>query len=136
MKINRLKSFFNFIKKYLIKRNSKDQIKLDMSEEALYSLDGYQLKNLLDKNISFNFFQLEAFNKELNSNLKEVLKKMKLKNQQEILSELEGQDFKKPIVLICKTGDISIFFAKELRAKGFVNVYFMKKGFQSLTEAF
>ena len=137
MNFKRLKSFFNFIKKkIIIKKHSKNQINLVLSEEDLYFLDGYQLKNLLDKNIYFDFFQLDTFNEEINSKLKQVLKKTQLKTQKEILSQLQGKDLKKPIVLICKTGAVSMAFAKELRAKGFVNVYFMRKGFQSLIEDF
>lgn len=137
MVFNNLKSFFNFIKKkYIIKNDLEDKIKFAENEEILYALDGYQLKNLLDKNISFDFFQLETFNKELNIELKEVLKKMQLKSQKEILSYLKGHDLKKPIVLICNTGKSSKLFSQELKAKGFINVYFMKKGFQSLIEAF
>ena len=105
-------------------------------EDDLYSLDGYQLNNLLDKNIYFDFFQLDSLKGEINDELKKPLQKAELKTNEEILSQLKAEDFKKPIVLVCRTGKSSKALSQELRAKGFVNVYFMKKGFQSLIEDF
>ena len=158
----------------LKKAVSKDSPTQSLSEDDLYCLDGYQLKNLLDKNIHFDFFQLDSVNE--NKQIKNLLKKAQLKDKKEILSQLRqsqlfsvrgftgrsqdsssGEDrlienskqkenskqdsmntenFKKPVVLICKTGAVSKSFSRELRAKGFVNVYFINKGFQSLLEDF
>ena len=158
----------------LEKAGSKDSPTQSLSEDDLYCLDGHQLKNLLDKNIHFDFFQLDSVNE--NKQIKTLLKKARLKDKKEILSQLcqsqlfsvrgfsrgkkdssGGEDrlienskqkenskqdsmnkenFKKPVVLICKTGAVSKSFSRELRAKGFVNVYFIKKGFQSLLEDF
>ena len=137
MIFNRFKSFFHLLKQYFLKKKrSKSKKAQTVSEDDLYSLDAYQLKNLLDRNIYFDFFQLDSLNAEVNDELKKHLQKAQLKTQEEVLSQLEGEDVKKPIVLVCKTGEASKNFSRELRAKGFVNVYFMKKGFQSLLENF
>ena len=121
-------------------------------EEDLYALEEDQLKELLEKNISFDFFQLKALDQEelnrrelnpgeLNPELlkpteildQSLLKKAKLRSPEEIVLELKNTDLKHPIVLICPRGEQSQSFSQELRDKGFINVYFVKKGFQSLS---
>ena len=125
---------FQFLKKYFLefKRRENKKAKSSLLEDDLFSLDGYQLTNLLDKNIHFDFFQLDTLNQEIEGKLKKYFQKAQLKTQEEILFQLEGEDINKPIILICKTGEASKKTSRVLRAKGFVNVYFMKKGFQSL----
>ena len=117
MKFFSIKNFFN--------RSQKNKT----LEEDLYSLDSYQLNNLIEKNISFDFFQLESLNGKYKDN--KILQKAK--GKEELLSELKTKDLNKPIVLICKTGEHSKAFSKELRDKGFINVYFVKKGLQSIS---
>ncbi|MCZ0932976.1 MAG: rhodanese-like domain-containing protein [Oligoflexia bacterium] len=130
---HKFKGFFHlFLKQYFLKKKKTQTL----SEDDLYSLDGYQLKNLQEKNIYFDFFQLDSLNEEINCELKKHLQKAQLKTKENILSQLKTEDLKKPIVLICKTGEASKNFSRALRAKGFVNVYFIKKGFQSLLEDF
>ena len=127
----KIKSFFYFLKK----KQSKKEKAQALSEEDIYSLDIYQLKNLLDKNIYFDFFQLDPLSENKDNKLSKYLQKAKLKTKEDILFQLKTvEDLKNPIVLICKTGKTSQVFSRELRDKGFVNVYFIKKGFQSLLE--
>ena len=134
----KLKSLFHFLKQRFFKQKQKTQTP---SEEELYSLDEYQLKNLLDKNINFDFFYLKKEDSFSDQNklddlnkidIKQKLKTAQLKTKEEILSQLKDESFEKPIVLICKTGIDSKVLFKELRDKGFFNVYFMTKGLQSL----
>ena len=101
----------------------------------MYALEEDQLKELLEKNISFDFFQLKAVDSTelLQQSDKPLLKKAKLKSPEEIMSELQTANLKQPIVLICPRGEQSRSFSQELRDKGFINVYFVKKGFQSLS---
>ena len=115
-----IKKFFN--------RFQTKKAKSLVEEEELYALDSEQLKHLIEKNISFDFFQLEALNK----SQKLILQKAKLKTKEEIVSELKTANLNQPIVLICSTGERSRAFSAELRDKGFINVYFVKKGFYSL----
>ena len=133
MIFNKLKVLFHFFKK---KKPNKQAIQT-FSEDDLYSLDGRQLKNLLDKNIYFDFFQLDSLTEEIALKLKKYLQKAQLKTKEEVLFQLkEEKDFKKPIVLICERGESSKIFSRKVRTQGFTNVYFIKKGFQSLMEDF
>ena len=129
---------FQFLKRYFfkLKKRKRGKTVSALLEDDLYSLDSFQLKNLLDKNIHFDFFQLDSLNEKIRGKMQKYLNKALLKTKKEILSELKTEDFKKPLVLICKTGHDSKVFSQELRKKGFVNVYFIKKGFQSLLEDF
>ena len=148
MIIEKLKILFQLLKQRFLQQRQKKNRTQTLSEEDIYSLDGYQLKNLLDKNIHFDFFQLDSFNEGSGSFLqknqdilnkaevKNQLKKAKLKTKEEILFQLKTEDFQKPIVLICQTGSDSKKLSQELRVKGFFNVYFLRKGLQSLTEGF
>lgn len=99
----------------------------DSLEEDLYSLDEYQLNNLLDKKVNFLFFSLDVFSKD--ALLPFSFQKVQVKAKEEILAELKNQDFKAPLVLICKNGDQSKAFSQTLRDKGFINCYYLKKGF-------
>ena len=166
--------FYSLLRHYFLKqKKSKNKNAQTVSEDDLYSLDGYQLKNLFEKNIYFDFFQLDSLNEEMrqpgwnfqhdlsripsedrnsheregikkeqeysnklsiNYEIKKHLQKAQLKTKENILSQLKNEDVKKPIVLICNTGESSKEFSRALRAKGFVNVYFMRNGFQSLIE--
>ena len=137
MIFNSFRSFVAFIKQNCLRRKRSSSKKAQtVLEDDLYSLDGRQLKNLLEKNIYFDFFQLDSLTEEGGYDLRKSLKKAQLQAKENILSQLKGEDFKKPIVLICKTGESSKVFSRELRAKGFANVYFVRKGFHSLMEDF
>ena len=95
--------------------------------EDLYSLDEYQLNNLLDKKISFRFYSLDSLPE--NRALTSGFSKAQLKTKEEIQDELKGQDLKQPIILICKDGVQSKAFSQALREQGFINCYYLKKGF-------
>ncbi|MCY4321278.1 MAG: rhodanese-like domain-containing protein [Bdellovibrionaceae bacterium] len=128
-----MKSFFVFLRQSFF---NKKESKSKLLEDDLYSLDKYQLNNLIEKNISFDFFQLESFSEDTKSSFNKYLQKARLQTKEDILSDLNQEDVKTPIILICKTGKSSQTFSRQLRDKGFVNVYFIKKGLESLVEDF
>ena len=101
---------------------------------SLYSLDRYQLKNLIDKNIRFSFFQIEDFSCHYDRLTQFFLMKTEKKTEKELLSNLKSQDSKQPMVLICDKGQLSQQLSKKLRSQGFVNVYFVKEGLRGLLE--
>ena len=96
-------------------------------EEDLYSLDEYQLNNLLDKRVQFHFYSLDSLKE--TKLLVSGFNKAQYKTKKDILIELKGQDLSHPIVLVCKKGDSSKAFSQVLREKGFINCYYLKKGF-------
>ena len=119
----------------LSKKIKPASVKNQLNEtEDLYSLNGHQLKNLLEKNISFQFFSLSEAPED--TGLNKVFQKAQLKSEKEILDCLKNQDLKQPVILVCEEGALSQAFSKQLREKGFVNCYFLKKGFQSIKEFF
>ena len=109
-------------------KKMKDK-KSEELEESLYSLDEYQLNNLLDKKINFRFYSLDSFPE--NTLLIPGLQKAQFKTKEDIQAELKGQDFNQPLVLICQKGDKSKAFSQTLREAGFINCYYLKKGFSS-----
>lgn len=102
-----------------------------VDESDLYSLNRHQLKNLIDKNIHFGFFQVEDF-APLEGEAVRLLEKAQRKTEEELLPELENQDLQKPLVLVCREGGISKRLSQKLRRQGFVNVYFVEEGRQGL----
>ena len=131
MKIfKKIQNHFNPFFKKRGSRNKSQQTKnknLELKEEDLYSLDEYQLNNLLDKKVVFHFFSLDAFSEK--DFLPPSYKTAQIKTKEEILSQFKDQDFKQPIILICKDGVKSKSLSQVLREKGFINCYFLKKGF-------
>lgn len=115
-----LKFFLSRFKK--IKNKKKDFL-----EEELYSLDEGQIDNLLDKKINFHFYSLDDLPEKAFP--APSFKKAQFKTKEEIVTALKDQDLKQPIVLICKDGVASKAFSQELREKGFINCYFLEKGF-------
>lgn len=118
-----------FSLKKLFKKSRHKSIKKPLGDEDLYSLDSQQLKDLIEKNISFDFFQLGS----LNPSDKPILPQAKIKSQEEIMSQLKSTPLNRPIVLVCPNGKLSRAFSATLRDKGFINVYFVKQGFSSLS---
>lgn len=101
-------------------------------EDDIFSLSRFQLENLINKNIHFDFFQLENFSFDFGKKTEILLQQVKKKTEKELLSDLSDQDLQKPMVLICNKGLISKKTAEQLREKGFINVYFIKEGLQGL----
>ncbi len=104
------------------------------NETDLYALNRYQLKNLLDKNVYFRFFQVESFSFSYDRDIEYLLKKVKQKTKEELLMELKNQDLKQPLVLICNKGFVSQKLAQKLQNKGFVNAYCIAGGLKGLLE--
>ena len=98
----------------------------------LYSLNKGQLKNLVDKNIQFGFFQLEDFSIPCDPKTKALLKKAKRVTKKKLWLSLKNQDLKQPVVLICAKGLVSKKMSQKLRDKKFVNVYFVEGGLKGL----
>lgn len=117
-----------------VSRGSSKSLQGKAADCDLYSLDRYQLKNLIDKNIRFIFFQIEDFSCDYDKSTQFLLMKAKRKAEEDLLSDLQSQEPKQPVVLICDKGGLSQKLSKKLRDNGFINVYFVKGGLKSLLE--
>ena len=108
--------------------------KINLNEEDIYCIEELQMKNLITKRIHFHFFKMEDFSLEnINSSvLKEVLSKMKVREKDSIFSLLKDCKKEEPVVLVCRTGEVSKALSKELRDKGYRNTYYLKKGVSGL----
>lgn len=108
----------------------------EVEDEAIYSIDGLQLENLIAKKVHFHCFKLEAFD---SGNLTSVILKEAFKNT-EVVGENQLFDLLKsfrkeePVVLVCQRGEVSQKLSQILRSKGYHNTYYVKSGAQALTE--
>ncbi len=111
--------------------------KLDHEESKEdFSIDLFQLENLINNNVSFLFFNLSShFSLKDNGGFtSSVLQLSQASTEQEIEKHLRQTDKSKPVVLICEEGDQSCDLALRLQKKGFINTFFVKGGIVSLVE--
>ena len=104
-------------------------------EEDVYSIEIFQLENLLLKKIHFHLFKMEDFPLEgvRSSVVKEALQKAPaVLGGKAALDALRGRGSAEPVVLVCATGALSKKAAQKLREKGRFNSYFLKGGCQSI----
>lgn len=108
--------------------------KVSPDEEDIYCIEDVQLENLIAKRIHFHFFKVQDFSSEQISSpvLKEALLKIEVLEKDSIFSFLKDCKKEDPIVLVCKTGDLSKAISKELRNKGHQNTYYVKEGVSGL----
>ena len=104
----------------------------EILDEDIYSLNRYQLKNLLDKNIHFGFFQLEDCSFKYDPETEALLKRVQRTTGEELLFDLKDQDLQQPLVLLCKEGLMSKTIAQKLRDRGVINAYFVQGGIRAL----
>ena len=134
LRLSKLSQFFRKRVRSLKSLYSFNFIKRDEEDWKLYTLSRTQLKNLIDKNIHFHFFQLEDFSIVYEKEAALLLKKAKRVEKGKLVLELRDQDRQQPIVLICEGALISKQVFQELRQKGFINVYFIDGGLKKLME--
>ena len=103
-------------------------------DEALYSIDSFQLENLIAKKIHFHFFKLEDLDSSrlASSVLREIFKTTKVMEEEPVIDFLKSCQREEPVILICQKGDISKRISKTLRDKGYHNTYYVKGGSQAL----
>jgi len=100
-----------------------------------FAINKMQLKNLIDKQIHFYFFQIEELALDQgNKDIQALLGKSELKTAEEITGFLKNKAQNSPCILLCKEGVISEQISEDLRAKGYINVYYVEKGLKGLQE--
>jgi len=105
-------------------------------DEDIFSIEVFQLENLINNNISFAFFNLSPHfsHGEPEDFIASVLKLSLPCTKSDIKKQLRQTDKLKPIVLICEKGLLSRDLVRYLQKKGFINAFFIKGGIMSLTE--
>ncbi len=113
----------------LVSKKTKDVESLPPS----YSIDRVQLKNLIDKRIPFHFFQMEKLIVEDEfSEVKNIVNQSVFKTEEEVLSFIKNQNLHCPFVFLCENGFVSEKISEDLRAKGYINAYYVEKGLRGL----
>ena len=105
-------------------------------EIPLYAIDKFQLKSLLEKNISFCFFQLESLPPSGESEADFLIKKAGgQKTEREALAILKEKGFSQPAVFLCRDGRLSEEASSRARGRGYQNVYYVHHGLKGLLAA-
>ncbi len=127
---------FKFLKKIFLLSKKKSPQKVDGDQED-FSIELFQLENLINNQVSFLFFNLSpGFPvKDCGKFASSILKLSQAGTEQEIKEKLKQTDKSKPIVLICERGDQSRDLTQSLQKEGFINVFFVTGGIMSLTTA-
>ena len=124
---------FKFFKKIFLLGKKKSPLRVDEDQED-FSIELFQLENLINNQVSFLFFNLSSHISSEENDISSVLKLSRAGTEQEIQKQLEQTDKSKPVVLICEKGDQSHDLALRLQKKGFINTFFVKGGIVSLIE--
>ena len=104
-------------------------------QPSFHSIDKVQLKNLIDKRIHFNFFQVEKLMMgEESSEIETLVNRSQFKTEEEIFYFIKDKDQNSPFVFLCKNGLTSEKIAVDLREKGYINAYYVEKGLAGLKE--
>lgn len=117
-------------KKFPVTGLLKNQ-KPESENQDFYSLDLLQLKNLLDKKVPFSFFCLEP---SLREEEKPLVSFAEVKTEEELLAFAQEQTKNHPFVLVCREGLVSLEISQKMRRAGYINVYYVKKGFLGLKD--
>ena len=114
----------------------KNKLKLVDENYDHYSIEIFQLENLINNNISFLFFNLSLDFpiKDSTDFIFSVLKLSTANTERDIKKKLKKMEKSKPVVLICEKGDRSCELAQFLQKKGFINTFFVKGGIVSLVK--
>ena len=117
--------------------NKKDVSQSVDENEDDFSIEMFQLENLINNNISFSVFNLSSnfLVKDGGDFVSSFLKLSQAGTELEIKEELIQMDKSKPVVLICEKGDQSRDLALQLQKEGFINSFFVKGGIISLIES-
>ena len=124
---------FKFLKKIFLLNKKKSSLKADEDQKD-FSIELFQLENLINNQVSFLFFNLSPYFsvKDCENFASSILKLSQAGTEPEIKEKLKQTDKSTPIVLICERGDQSRDLTQSLQKEGFINVFFVVGGIMSL----
>ena len=123
---------FKFFKKIFLLHKKKVPLEKSVNQEEDFSIDVFQLENLINNQVSFLFFNFYPDFSLESSYVSTLLKSSQPINEMVIQEKIKEMDKSKPIVLICENGDKSCKWSDILRKEGFINAFFVKGGIVAL----
>ncbi len=109
--------------------------KTDFPDDSqIFSVDFFQLENLVSHHVSFLFFHLD---KNIPSSLltdssTSFFKLSELATKSVVREKLRKNEKSVPVILVCPDGKGSENFAEQLQKEGYVNVFFLSGGTNAL----
>ena len=123
-----------FLKK--LKLFNKKKVSLFSGEDQEdFSIELFQLENLINNQVSFLFFNLSSHISSESNYASSLLQSSQSADEEIVRQRVKELDKSKPIVLICERGEQSRNLTKSLQKEGFINVFFVTGGIISLTKA-
>ena len=103
-------------------------------KEDPFSIEIFQLENLISNRIPFLFFNLNSSFSAKNEEgfISSIMKVSQSITPLEVKEKLKNTDKAEPIILICETGSQSATLVQRLQKEGFINTFFIKGGIISL----
>jgi len=102
-----------------------------------FSIDHFQLNNLINNQVSFLFFDVSSTvspERSKNAQISHLLQSAKSCSRSLVLRNLNSHDPTTPIVVICETGQQSSALVKDLQKQGFINAFFIQGGMKQLLQ--
>lgn len=122
---------FRFFKRIFLLRKKKAPSEKEIDQED-FSIDVFQLENLINNQVSFLFFNFNSDFPVKDSHISSLLQSSQPIDEMVLQEKVKEMDKSKPIVLICETGDQSRKWSDFLRKEGFINAFFIKGGIVAL----
>lgn len=123
-----------FLKRIFLLNKKQAPLKKGVDQEEDFSIDVFQLENLVNNQVSFLFFNLSAHVPSEGGYASSLLRSSQSVEEETLKRKIEGIDKSKPIVLICETGGQSRKWSDFLRKEGFINAFFVKGGIVALNK--
>lgn len=132
--------FIFMMKKKGLPEGAKKEVpkKEDTAVVSQISIGLFQLKNLMNQDVPFLFYDIRLEKESFPVELEAVLNRSSWTAQEELVDLVQAQANSKDdaIVILCEKGDRSQKIGLELERLGFINVYVVEGGISGLKEEF
>ena len=123
---------FKFFKRIFLLHKKQAPLEKGVDQEEDFSLEVFQLENLINNQISFLFFNFSSDFSLEGSYASTLLQSSQPINEMVLQEKVREIDKSKPIILICENGAQSRKWSDFLRKEGFINAFFVKGGIVAL----
>ena len=118
---------FKFFKRIFLLHKKNASLENNEDQED-FSIEIFQLENLINNQISFLFFNFNSNFSIKGSYASSLLQSSQPIDETIIQEKVKEMDKSKPIILVCENGDQSRKWSDFLRKEGFINAFFVKGG--------